>query len=350
MWPWTKTEKRSSGYTDLVVQGLLAQSANTISDPTRTAAVEAAAGFFGNCFVAADLEGDPRIIQALSAEVRAMIGYTLARRGEIVLYPELIGTRWNLQGVARHEIRGKGSAASYRYDLTLSAPDGHVLIRGLSPEAVIHLTWMIDPQRPWKGLAPHMAASESGRLLAGVTTDLADESQSARGHVLPVPSSSSQTEGSDESEPLKQKFAALKGRLLTQRVPINDAMPERTVMAKPSDWSPSRIGPAPTEALVELHRDAAASVLSAFGPGIDDLLGSGTNAASMRESYRIAVAACVVPLAKRVSERVSEALEGEIKFDFKKLASVDVAARVRGLKGLVDSGVDLAAAREAAGI
>ena len=92
-WPWSTDdalERRDSSYTDALVTAITANAAGqTTAFPTATAALEACAGLVGRSFAAAEVTGPDRSIEALTPGLLNMIGRTLIRKGEIVLYIEV---------------------------------------------------------------------------------------------------------------------------------------------------------------------------------------------------------------------------------------------------------------------
>ena len=60
-------------------------------------------------------------------------------------------------------VAGDRDPAGWRSELTLSGPADWPTYEA-GPPAVVHLQWAASPLRPWEGVSPLSAASESGRL------------------------------------------------------------------------------------------------------------------------------------------------------------------------------------------
>ena len=94
--PASAIETRAdSSYTDALVAAITANAGGqSTAFPTSTAALEAASGFAGRAFAAAEITAADSIVAALDPPTMAMIGRALIRRGEIVLLiPRRYGAR-----------------------------------------------------------------------------------------------------------------------------------------------------------------------------------------------------------------------------------------------------------------
>lgn len=355
-WPWqTETEKRQTFANDVLDQVFQAATVAPAAAPAKTAAVEAVAAFVGSALASASLEGaSPRLEAAFGPETRSLVGRELIRRGECLFRPTLMAGRWSVDPIASHTMTGNADPSTWRYLSYFNGPSG-TTSQTLGRDAVLHFRYAWTRQAPWRGIPAHELASETARALASTTNSLADESSGPRGQVLPILESGPNTmnPGGDGAKPedrttWSRYFAALKGGLAVQKIlapRVNEAH-----MVKPGDWKPSRIGPAPEEASILLLDSAFRQVVSCYGPGMTALFSPMATPAAAREAYRQAVAAVIEPLGARVAEELNRFFGESVTLSFERLASVDIAARVRGVKGLVDAGVSLEDARAAAGI
>ena len=86
MWPFKRTEKRESSFTDLLVSLAVSRASGmTEARVTATGALQSAAGLLGRCFALADVSGPAHVTAAVTAPCLAMVGRALVRAGEIVM-------------------------------------------------------------------------------------------------------------------------------------------------------------------------------------------------------------------------------------------------------------------------
>ena len=157
----------------------------TTAVPGTTAALEACAGLVGRTFASARVEGAQRALEALTPAVLAMIGRALIRRGEIMFAIDVVDGRLRLFPVASHDVLGDYDRWVYR--LNLAGPGSQAQRERMPAEAVVHLTYAVDPETPWRGYGPLQVARLAGRLSAETVAALADESSGPRGSFLPLP-------------------------------------------------------------------------------------------------------------------------------------------------------------------
>ena len=222
-----------------------------------------------------------------------------------------------------------------------------------SRSGVAHLTYMVDPVRPWSGRPPWASASLSGTLLAGIERQLAGEAGSASGYILPTPDVGDRgQEGEDadeEDDPLttlRRDLAGAGGRtvLASTTAAGYGAGPG----AAPSkDYKPERFGFAPPETAIEARRDVERSILAACGvpPVLANHAAPGT---SMREAWRQMTVGTVDPLATIISDQLSEALGVKVSLSMPRAA--DVATLARAVQSLTGAGMSVEDAREVVGL
>ena len=114
--------------------------------------------------------------------------------------------------------------------------------------------------------------------------------------------------------------------------------PRPAVGGPGQDWRTSRFGMDYPEGNTRLRRDAAADIVAAFG--IPSSLYSGQEGASVREGWR-QFGVSVQAWGNIVGAELSDKLERPVALNFKKLASIDIAARARAVGILVKAGDSL---------
>lgn len=282
-----------------------------------------------------------------------MIGRALCRSGEIVFDLEVRGGHLTLlPASAAYVTTGSGERRTWIYTVTVDGPGSTVTVYR-SRSGVAHLTYMVDPVRPWIGRPPWASASLSGTLLAGIERQLAGEAGSASGYILPTPDvgdRGQEGEDADEEEDplttLRRDLAAAGGR--TVLAPTTAAGYGAGPGAAPSkDYKPERFGFNPPETAVEARRDVERSILAACGvpPVLANHAAPGT---SMREAWRQMTVGTVEPIAVIVADQLSEALGVDVKLTMPRAA--DVATLARAMQSLTGAGLTVEQAREVVGL
>ena len=113
------------------------------------------------------------------------------------------------------------------------------------------------------------------------------------------------------------------------------------------DWKPERLGPAPSESLVQVRSDAFKAVLAAAGCSVamfDDSDGT-----SKREALRQFFLGTVQPLARMLAAELTAKLEASVGLSFD-LYNVDLAGRAQAFQKLVAGGVSVQDALIKAGL
>ena len=279
-WPCAgkKLETRAdSSFTDALIASITANAGGqNTAFPTATAALEAASGFAGRAFAAAEITAADSIVAALDPPMMAMIGRALIRRGEIVLLIRVDSERGlTLLPCHSHDVKGGPDPATWVYRCTVGGPERTLTFGQTPAEGVVHLRYAVDPERPWRGYGPLQVAQLAGRLSAETVSALADEVSGPRGTLLGIP-----VDGADSTvDDLRNDIAKLKGK---------------TALWQSGDWDNEgtgakaglgtvRLGADPPSALVELHARATQEIYASCGlnPSIFES-GTGTQA---RESY-----------------------------------------------------------------
>lgn len=74
------------------------------------------------------------------------------------------------------------------------------------------------------------------------------------------------------------------------------------------------------------------------------------DAASLRESYRIALAGTIQPLAKLVQSEINAKLDAGVSIDFTELRAADLSGRARAFQSMVGGGMALERAAAISGL
>ena len=307
------------------------------------AALEAAAGIVGRSFAVASIQAASELVRdALPPELLALIGRSLIRRGQLVLDISTAGGRLALLPAASWDIQGGPEPSSWSYRLELGGPSGSVTRREPS-EGVVDLRYATDPSTPWRGLGPLQVARLDGRLGSELAAALGDEASGPVGSLLPVPA-----EGGDgELDDLRDDIASLRGKAALLET-TSGGWGEGKIAAPQQDWTPKRLGPNPSAALVQLRQQVEASIVAACGVPVELLVPSVGTAS--RESYRRFLFSTVAPLGRIVAAELSRKLETPVSLQWGELRAADISGRARAYQSLVGANMDAAKAERLAGL
>ena len=343
-WPW-QSEKRDSSFTDTLIAQIVSQaSGGTLARPAATGALEASASIVARCFAAADVSGPDQFVAALGPSTLSMIGRSLIRQGEILFAIEVRGGRVVLIPAASWDIHGDVDPASWNYRLVLGGPSRLTTLSPVPSEAMVHVRLQADPGQPWRGVAPLASAAIAGRLSAETMQALADEASGPRGFLLPSP-----VDGADPTvAALKADIRALRGKVALVESTSSGWAADGTQTRPKGDWEARRLGASPGAALVQQAELASREVYAACGVPYS-LVGE-SEGTGQREGFRRLMHATITPLAKIVSEELSEKFETPISLSFDGLFAADLAGRARAFQSLVGGGMDVAKAAALAGL
>ena len=334
-WPWTQPPletRADSSYTDALVQAILSRSqGKQTAYPSAIGALEAASGMIARAFASAEVTASPAIQAALSPATMSLVGRSLTRRGELVLYISTDGGRLELLPCASHDVDGGPMPSSWRYRCTIGGPDRTHTFEDVPATGVIHLCWGRDPETPWRGIGPLQAAGLTGKLAAEVLAALADESTMPRGALLGIP-----TDGDDDTvQALKSDIRKLAGQVALMEVGDYGG----AAGGGQATGRINRVGPDPGAAQVELFRLSREDVISACG--INPSLFMDAQGTAQRESFRQFLFATVAPIGRTIAAELSEKLEDTVKLDWAELRASDIQGRARAFQSMVGGGKDV---------
>ena len=356
-WPWQRrAETRSAAYTDQIVNTLLSVATGGGSrTPLATAALEQCATWYAGALAACEITGPASITRALDASWRAAVASSLIRRGEAVyligadpvdgLALDAAGT-WDVFGGPRRE--------TWRYRVELSGPTASTW-RTVPAAAVVHLRWLTDPDRPWRGVSPWQHAADSGSLAGWLERRLSEEASGPVGSFLPVaryePDPDADLDDADTATDPLSRLRSDIGRARGQVLAVESAMAmaDSPASAPRRDYQVARFGAHPPRDLVELRAQVTRDLGAACGiPRA--MLDSSASGQAAREAWRQFVATSVSGLCRRIEAQVRDQLGVEVALDTGPLGGRDVQARAAAFRRLTEGGLTAAEARRAAGI
>ena len=335
-------ERAESSYTDTLV-GLLVSTAQGASVKA-TAALEAAAGLVGRAFAAAEVEAPEPVRSALCPLTRSIIGQSLIRSGEVVLWADVRGSGLAFRAAADWDITGSYDPDTWRYRLNVPGPS-ETDTRQVPGAQVIHLRYQADPERPWRGVGPIESASIAGRLSAEIANALADEASGTRGHLLPIP-----VDGQDPTvEALRNDLKTLRGNTaLVESQSTGQWTADNRQTGRSGGWEPHRLGANPPEAVVELHTAATKEIWAAVG--FPAALFSAADGTASREAWRQVLQGILSPLGTLVSEEVSAKTGVAVELTWSEVRASYITGRSRAFASLIEAGASFESASAVAGL
>ena len=339
-WPFSKLETRAdSSYTDTLVAAITANAAGkSTAFPTATAALEACAGLVGRSFAACEVNAPAHLVDVLNPDLFNLVGRALIRRGEIVLFIDVVDGLITLTPAASHDVRGSAAASTWRYRVNLAGPERQRTFKNVSGQQVLHIRYSADPETPWRGQGPLQVAQLAGRLSAETVAALADEASGPRGQLLPVPTN-------DDTEELETDLKGLKGSLALTEGGDWGGAPG----GGEARWQKMRIGAEPPASLVEQLDKSTAEVYAACG--INPAIFRDAQGTAGREAWRQALFGVVAPLGRIVQDELIRKLDApEISLEWHELRASDISGRARAFQSLVGGGMDVEKAAQVSGV
>ena len=352
MWPWKRREKRAS-FTDGIVAGLLAQAEGAHASASSTGILEACAGLYASAFAAARIEDAPGWLRhSLGPALLSHVARNLIRTGECVFEIEVSddGGGVRLTPAGSWDVTGGPNPIDWTYRLDTFGPSGNET--RIRPSAgVLHFRYAFDPARPWQGIGPLQFASSTASLGGRLESLLGAEAGGPSAYLLPIPADGG---GADEGETdpidgLKKDFLKARGRVTFVET-TSDAWGQGGHAAPRRDWEQRRVGAAWPDELRSTRSDVGDAIANACNVPLS-LLTSSAEGTAQREALRRFAHVGLEPLGRIVAAELAFKLEApDLILTFRRLFAGDQAGRVRALKGLVESGVDLSTALELAGL
>ena len=342
-WPFGhKLETRQeSGYSDVLIAALVSRAqGKSLAVPSATAALEACTGTVGRGFAGCEVTGPDSIIRALSPSLMEMIGRSLIRRGELVLLIDTSSGSLRLIPAETHDVEGGPYPEEWEYRLTLGGPSRTVTHDFVSAASVLHFRYAPDPSRPWRGNGPVEVAALAGRLSAETVRALAEESSGPIGRLLGIP-----VDGADATVAgLKADIKNAAGRVaLLEAGDWGNAGGDTKV-----DLKTERFGAEPPASLVDLVDVSSREVYAACG--FNAALWGGSQAASVREAWRLALFSVLAPLGRLVESELQDKLEDTVTLSWQELRASDLSGRARAFQSMVGGGMAVAEAVSVAGL
>ena len=268
------------------------------------------------------------------------MGRSLIRRGEVVFLIDTQAGRLRLIPAETHDVEGGPYPDEWEYRLTLGGPSRSAIHEFVPAQSVLHFRHAVDPSTPWRGNSPIAVAHLAGRLSAETVNALANESSTPIGRLLGIP-----VDGGDVT------VAALKAD-------IRDAR-GRTALIETGDWNSAgsdnkvdlkteRFGAEPPASLVQLVTIASQEVYSACG--LNQALWGGSQAAAVREAWRLCLFSVLSPLGKLVEAELQDKLEDTVTLSWQELRASDLSGRARAFQSMVGGGMEVERAAGLAGL
>ena len=331
---WPRSEKRSADYTEVAIAAVEQYAAGSVARPEALAAVEAAAGMCESAFAAARampdlpaLNGNPQLL--------GLMGRAYVLRGEAVFLIAVDDAGLALVPASSFEVAGPADPRAWRYRLELAAPGGAVS-RVVPAEGVIHVRWHCNPARPWAGRSPLQLARLSAEVAAAAEMSMKNELAIRPTRIVPTPSGNR-----EQVEETAAKF---------RRGGVRGVAWARQTTDLRADPKPEIMGPAPTQATVDVRRSAAIEVAAACGipPPLIDAQAAGQG---QREAYRRFALLTIAPALRIAAAEVAAKLDMPgLRLDSGALGAIDLISRARAVQVLVASGFSTEAAARAAGV
>ena len=341
-WPFgNELETRDDSYTDTLIAALVSRAqGKSLAVPSATGALEACAGTVGRGFAACEVTGPESLTRALTPGILEMIGRSPIRTGELVLLIDTQAGRLRLVPAETHDVEGGPFPEEWEYTLTLGGPSKTVTYDFVPAASVLHFRYAADPSRPWRGNGPVEVAALAGRLSAETVRALVEESSGPVGRLLGIP-----VDGQDATvEGLKADIKNAAGRVaLLETGDWNSTGGDNKV-----DLKTERFGAEPPASLVELVSVASQEVYSACG--LNQALWGGSQAAAVREAWRLALFGVLSPLGRLVEGELQDKLEDSVTLSWQELRASDLSGWARAFQSMVGGGMEVERAAGLAGL
>ena len=342
-WPFgNNLETRAdSSYTDTLIAALLSRAqGRSLAIPSATASLEACAGTVGRGFAASEVSGPDSLTRALTPGVLEMVGRSLIRTGEVVFLIDTQAGKLRLIPAETHDVEGGPYPEEWEYRLTLGGPSKTLTHEFVPAASVLHFRYAVDAATPWRGNGPIAVANLAGRLSAETVNALANESSGPVGRLLGIP-----VDGADATvEGLKADIKNAAGRVaLLETGDWGNAGGDSKV-----DLKAERFGAEPPASLVDLVDVSSREIYAACG--FNSALWGGSQAASVREAWRLALFGVLSPLGRLVEAELKDKLDDEVSLSWQELRASDLSGRARAFQSMVGGGMEVERAAGLAGL
>ena len=198
-----------------------------------------------------------------------------------------------------------------------------------------------DPaRRPGAGTGRSKWLTLAGRLSAETVRALAEESSGPVGRLLGIP-----VDGADATvEGLKADIKNAAGRVaLLETGDWGNVGGDTKV-----DLKTERFGAEPPASLVDLVDVSSREIYAACG--FNSALWGGSQAASVREAWRLALFGVLSPLGRLVEAELQDKLDDGVSLSWQELRASDLSGRARAFQSMVGGGMPVDQAVAVAGL
>ena len=348
IWPFRKevrSEPSGADYTQVLVNLLQSQAEGNPSDPSATAAFEAAAGLIARAFAVASVEPSNIRTECLTPSMLAGMARSLIHHGEALYVINLHDARCIATPCSHWEVYGNSSnPMEWRYRCDVPSPDGTRTLT-LPAEGVLHFKYAYRQSSPWRGIGPLQWAAQTARLHGAQEQALAGEASGPYGHVLPLPDVA---QDKDQKAQIISDLKKLNGGVKAVDT-VATGWGEGKGSAPSGDWVQKRIGMEPEAPTVALRSDVAQAVLAACG--VPTPLVTSGEGSSAREAWRRFLHSTAQPLASLAAQEARLKLGvPDLAITFNRLFASDLSGRARAFQSMVGGGMDIQKAAALAGL
>ena len=260
IWPWSRSQRNSGGFTDSLVADAVAQATGVAVSAGITGGLQVAAGLVSRSLSAATVDGDMGL---LTPHVLASMGFDMVRHGQSLWRfgvdddgrPRLTRAYASSDPV----VTGGPEPESWVYALTVPGPTA-TRTEWVGADTVLHVRINESSYLPWRGQAPLSIAALTGRLAGELESALAREARVPNKRLITAPGGL--------TDPQKE---AIRGRI--ENFTRSVEFPETTNKgfgagpgnAPQADWVPRRLGHEYGTADPQVYSIAMQTVLGCCG-------------------------------------------------------------------------------------
>ena len=334
-WPpsWGKTEARAD-FTTTRTDAAYARATGSAVDAGALAIVEACYSFWERAFSTLAIRPSSMALAGVTPGFLALVGRTLAARGELVAAIQIGVNGSILLPTTSHDVTGGANPATWFYRADFTGPST-AYTRGLRAGEVLHFRLGADVKAPWRGRSPLSRAIETGALSVAIEEAIKIESQLPIGRVAPYSGTPEEATAFGES-------------LVDGGITSIGASTPGGAMAgqEPSArHKPQAYGPEPSQTMTELRSKAGVDLCAAFGlpPSLFDPGAAGPGQlASVRRFW----ATTIEPMALCIEAELREKLSPDARVRVPQLRMADEDAlsrsaerRARAFKVYIEAGL-----------